>query len=75
MLTASRIDPLAVYDDGALRHELGLSSASLSRARRAGHLRYSRQGRRVIYLGSWLLAWLESDAGRSDIRTDGNYAE
>ncbi len=57
------IEPEALYDDGALRQALGLSPASLAAARRAGTLRYSRQGKRTLYKGAWILDWLESAAG------------
>jgi hypothetical protein len=56
------IDPEAVYDDGAIRQSLGLTDAALATARRVGVLRYSRQGKRVLYLGRWILEWLETAA-------------
>jgi hypothetical protein len=56
------IDPGAVYDDGAVVLALDIPSATLARARRDGRLRYTRQGRRVLYLGQWILNWLASDA-------------
>ncbi len=62
MTETLKIDPDALYDDGTLVLALGLTFKVLAAARRAGRLRYTRQGRRVLYLGSWLLAWLEDDA-------------
>jgi hypothetical protein len=62
MTSAIRIEPDAVYDDGAVHLALDIPTATLARARRDGRLRYTRQGRRVLYLGAWLLAWLESSA-------------
>src|SRR4051812_9682923 len=59
------IEPSAVYDDDALYQALGLSGQALSRARRSGELRFTRKGRRVLYLGSWVLAWLQA-GGESD---------
>jgi hypothetical protein len=59
MVSAVQISPSAVYDDGALRRELGISPTALARARRDGRLRYTQQGRRILYLGSWVLRWLE----------------
>jgi hypothetical protein len=56
------IDPNGVYDSAALYALLEVSGATLARARREGRLRYTRQGRRVLYLGSWVLAWLEAEA-------------
>jgi hypothetical protein len=56
-----RIDPDAVYDEGAIILAMDLSSATLARARRTGALRYVRKGHRVYYLGQWLLDWLTGD--------------
>jgi hypothetical protein len=61
MVSPVSIEPRALYDDGAILLTLGFSSQTLARARRAGKLRYTRQGRRTLYLGEWLLAWLEAD--------------
>ena len=61
MLSPVPIDPGAVYDDGAVVLALDIPSATLVRARREGRLRYTRQGRRVLYLGQWLLDWLSAD--------------
>jgi hypothetical protein len=60
MVQPIRIDPAAIYDDAALVLTLDLSSATLARARRNGRLRFTRQGRRTLYLGQWLLDWLVS---------------
>jgi hypothetical protein len=62
MIEPVLIDPNAVYDDGALRLTLGLTSSAMAAARRAGTLRFTRQGKRILYKGGWILAWLESDA-------------
>jgi hypothetical protein len=55
------LDPTAIYDDGALYVRLGLSATTLSKARRAGRLRHTRQGRRILYLGEWVVAWLRAE--------------
>ncbi|MCA9070449.1 MAG: hypothetical protein KDA84_16065 [Planctomycetaceae bacterium] len=47
------IETSAVYSDGEVRLGLGLTSATLARARR---------GNTFLYLGQWLLDWLEEDA-------------
>ena len=60
MIEPVLIKPEALYDDGSLRQALGLTEAALATARRAGTLRYARQGKRTLYLGKWVLAWLES---------------
>ncbi len=62
MIEPVLIEPGALYDDGSLRQALGLTDAALANARRAGVLRYTRQGKRTLYLGKWILAWLESQA-------------
>jgi hypothetical protein len=54
---------------------VGLSPATLAAARRAGALRHTRRGHRILYKGSWILAWLESeavgpDAGKGVARAD-----
>jgi hypothetical protein len=64
LVTPGRIDPDGIYHDGQARLLLGLSGAALARARRDGRLRFTRQGKRVLYRGAWLIAWLESDADR-----------
>jgi hypothetical protein len=57
-----RIDPDALYDEGALILAMDLSSATLARARRTGALRFTRKGHRTFYLGRWLLDWLTGEA-------------
>ncbi len=56
------IHPEGVYDDGAIRQDLGLTDAALAKARRSGSLRHTRVGKRVLYKGAWILAWLEITA-------------
>ena len=58
-----RIEPDAFYGDGDLRLLLDITSATLVRARREGRLRSVRRGKRVFYLGRWVLDWLTSDSG------------
>lgn len=62
MVSPVCIDPTAVYDDGAICLALDIPSAVLARACRDGRLRYTRQGRRRLYLGQWLLDWLTLDS-------------
>jgi hypothetical protein len=62
MLTGVKIEPDAIYDDGSLLFALDISSDTLVRARRDGRLRFTRQGRRVFYLGQWILDWLAEPA-------------
>jgi hypothetical protein len=63
-LTPANIHPDGIYHDGQARLLLGLTGAAMTRARREGRLRFTRQGNRVLYRGAWLLAWLEADADR-----------
>ena len=62
MVSPALIDPRALYDDGAIVLALDIPSSTLARARRDGTLRYTRRGRRVLYLGQWVLDWLTVDA-------------
>jgi hypothetical protein len=62
MLEGVKFDPAAVLDDSALQLALGVSSEALAKARKSGHLKFSRLGRRTFYLGSWVTAWLERSA-------------
>jgi hypothetical protein len=52
----------ALYDDDLIFAALGVSAATLTRARRQGRLRYTRQGRRILYLGQWVLDWLTAES-------------
>lgn len=58
-LSPVRIEPESLYHDAALVLLLGTTHAALARARRAGVLRHTRQGRRVFYRGAWVLDWLD----------------
>jgi hypothetical protein len=60
MIEPVSIEPDALYDDGSLRQALGLTANALANARRAGTLRFTRQGKRTLYLGRWILDWFES---------------
>lgn len=59
------LQPTGLYDDGSLYLLLGLSATALARGRRSGALKHTRQGKRVLYLGRWILDWLERDAART----------
>jgi hypothetical protein len=66
MIEPVLIEPEAIYDDGSLRQTLGLTFSTLAASRRTGALRYTRQGKRTLYRGSWILDWLEASATKSD---------
>jgi hypothetical protein len=71
MIEPVRIEPEALYDDSALRQAIGLSPSTLAAARRSGALRFTRRGKRTLYKGAWILAWLESDADRHEAERRG----
>jgi hypothetical protein len=58
------LSPDAILDDTALRTLLGVTPATLARARREGKLRFTRQGNRILYLGEWVVEWLRRDAAQ-----------
>ncbi len=60
------IHPNAVYSTDVLCALLDVSPQTLADARRTGELRSVRKGRRVIYLGEWVLAWLRQSSGGAD---------
>jgi hypothetical protein len=66
----SPIVPTALYDGVAARDSLGIPAGVLARARREGRLKFTRQGPRCVYLGQWLLDWIEREAAA--IRTNEN---
>ena len=66
MIEPVLIEPNGLYDDGALHQALGLTSATLAKARKSGALRHSRLGNRTLYRGSWILAWLESGSAQAN---------
>jgi hypothetical protein len=51
MIEPVTIAPDGLYDDTSLFEALGLTPTALASARRAGTLRYTRQGTRTLYLG------------------------
>jgi hypothetical protein len=56
------IQPTALYGTDDLCAMLDVSPQAVAQARRSGALASARKGRRVIYLGEWVLAWLRLDA-------------
>ena len=55
-----RIEPDAIYDDDSLYTCLRLSPQTLANARRNKTLRFTRKGKRILYLGRWVLDWFEA---------------
>ncbi len=62
MIKPVMIEPEALYDDSALSQTLGLTPAALAAGRRAGTLRHTTKGKRTLYKGAWILAWIESES-------------
>jgi hypothetical protein len=58
---AIRIEPDGIYDDALIYGAIGVSAVTLAHARRDGSLRFVRKGKRVLYLGQWVMEWLSSD--------------
>jgi hypothetical protein len=57
------INPSKVYAEDAAALALGVSRDALIHARRKGRIEYRRIGirrRRVVYRGTWLIAWLDA---------------
>jgi hypothetical protein len=65
MPDTATIHPNGVYGTDDLCAMLDVSPQTLAEARRAGALRSVRKGRRVIYLGEWVLAWLRGEQGEA----------
>ncbi len=68
-----KIDADAFYTDNALALA-GLSDTSIAKARRAGLLRHTRRGGRIMYRGSWIIAWLTGDQERQGAELQGAIA-
>ncbi len=56
------LEPDGLYNDGSLYLALGLTPATLAHARRSGELRFTRKGKRTLYLGQWVLDWIKADS-------------
>jgi hypothetical protein len=65
------IYPEGIYDDTTLCDWLGVSLQVLGRARKSGELRFSRKGSRNLYMGSWVLRWIEEGSVSREAETPG----
>jgi hypothetical protein len=54
------IHPTGIYCTDDLCVMLDVSPDTVADARRAGALRWVRKGRRILYLGQWVLDWLSA---------------
>ena len=61
MPDTATIHPNGVYGTDDLCAMPDASPQTVAEARRLGALRWTRVGRRVVYLGEWVLAWLRSE--------------
>ena len=66
MTSNIRIDQDSIYDDDSLYSALGVSARTLSRARQKGQIRFSRKGKRILYLGQWVLEWIRTDGSSQE---------
>jgi len=62
MVGTTEIKPQALYDGAALQADIGLPAAAVRRARKSGKLRYTRQGKKLLYLGQWVLDFLAAES-------------
>jgi hypothetical protein len=53
------LDPAAVYDLAGVLAALRVKRSTVRREVRLGRLRVSRRGGKYLFLGSWLLQWIE----------------
>jgi hypothetical protein len=60
--TGFTIHPTGIYTSDDLCAMLDVSLTALTEARRSGALRWARKGRRVIFLGEWIITWLQQGA-------------
>src|SRR5438552_875707 len=61
MPTGVQIDATRFYDS-TIFDALEIGQGTIRRAQREGALRFVRKGQRPIYLGQWILDWLNADA-------------
>jgi hypothetical protein len=68
MPDTNAIQPTGIYSTDDLCAMLDVSPVTVAEARRSGALTSTRKGRRVIYLGEWILTWLRhaDEEGRHD---------
>jgi hypothetical protein len=62
MVETTAIQPTGVYTNDDLSVLLDVSPETLAKARHSRALRWVRKGRRVIYLGEWVLDWLRAES-------------
>lgn len=60
-VTVIKIEPDGLYDDIMVYRATEIAPRTLAAARKAGKLKSTRAGNRVLYLGRWLLDWLTNE--------------
>lgn len=55
-----------LYSEPVVCQLLGVRPPTLAEARESGSLRWSKVGRRRLYRGDWLMAWIERSAGERE---------
>src|SRR5262249_43808236 len=58
------IEPLRLYSPEEVSDLLAIGLPNLAGERREGRLKSARKGRSRVFLGRWLLDWLEQPGGR-----------
>jgi hypothetical protein len=61
-----QIDADGVYDDDLLFAVLGVHFRTLRQARQEKQIRFTRKGRRILYLGRWVLDWLAGSSNTQE---------
>jgi hypothetical protein len=61
----------AVYTLSQATHVLGMAEGTLAREIHLGRIRSARRGGRTLFLGAWLIAWVESGTESPDCGCDG----
>lgn len=68
------IHPTGVYSRVLAARALGISEATFAGLVREGRLQVAQQGQRLLFLGAWLLDYLE-DLGARYARRDQNHTQ
>jgi len=73
--TRRRIDPRGVYTRTELIKLLDVDKSTIARAYREEGLKHARVGAGYVFLGQWILEWLESIAKQHLVAPERNGAE
>ena len=56
---SAKLDPQAVYSQSEICEALGITARRLGNAAVAGEVRFAALGSQRVYLGQWILDWIE----------------